>query len=273
VHTQQPLMIMVAPNGARRNQSDHHLLPMTIEQTVSAAVACQSAGASVLHGHIRDKQGHHSLDAGIYQELLAEMDAKVPDMLVQITTEAVGQYTTQQQMDLVTKLRPKMASVALRELVPTAVSEVEAKRFFSWTYEAQVHLQVILYDAADLKRLKQLQHSGVLPNHCACVLYVLGRYRENLQAQPADLDEFVQPTNPDTWFACAFGQQEHACITHAIDQGGHARVGFENNLWLASGELAADNHTLVAQVARYAQSQGRPVASAREAQLLLGVRH
>lgn len=269
---QQSLMIMVAPNGARRNQQDHHGLPMSIEQTVASALACKQAGASILHAHIRDKQGKHSLDAGTYQELLEEMATKVPDMLVQITTEAVGQYSCQQQMELVTTLQPKMASVALRELVPTVASEVEAKYFFNWANEAQVHLQIILYDAADVTRLNQLQRSGVLPPTSACVLYVLGRYRENLLAQPTDLDEFMQPANPDTWFACAFGQQEHACVTRAIDQGGHARVGFENNLWLPTGELAADNQSLVAQVANYAQSQGRTVATAREAQLILGVR-
>tara|TARA_B100000795_G_scaffold249903_1_gene217727 strand:- start:425 stop:1246 length:822 start_codon:yes stop_codon:yes gene_type:complete len=269
---QLPLMIMVAPNGARRNEKDHHGLPMTIEQTVIAALACQQAGACILHAHIRDKQGKHSLDAFIYEELLAEMVNQVPDMLVQITTEAVGQYSTQQQMDLVTKLRPKMASVALRELVPTVASEVGAKHFFSWANEAQVQLQVILYDAADLKRLNELQKAGVLPGKTVCVLYVLGRYRENLQAQPSDLDEFMKPKRQSPWFACAFGQNEHACITNAIDIGGHARVGFENNLWLPSGELAANNHTLVAQVANYAQIQGRSLASAQQAKLMLGVR-
>ena len=84
-----PLIIMVAPNGARRNQLDHHGLPITIAQTVLAAAACQGAGASVLHGHIRDEQGRHSLDIGLYKELIAEMAIGVPDMLVQITTEAV----------------------------------------------------------------------------------------------------------------------------------------------------------------------------------------
>jgi len=61
-------------------------------------------------------------------------------------------------------------------------------------------------------------------------------------------------------------------MTRAINQGGHARVGFENNLWLSSGELAPSNATLVAQVATYARSQGQHVANAKEAQLILGVR-
>jgi uncharacterized protein (DUF849 family) len=268
---QQALMIMVAPNGAKRNQQDHHGLPMTIEETVAAALACQQAGACILHAHVRDKQGKHSLDAGIYEELLSEMASHVPDMLVQITTEAVGQYSTQQQMDLVTSLRPEMASVALRELVPTVASEVNAKYFFSWAEEAQIHLQIILYNAADLTRLCQLQQAGVLPKKSACVLYVLGRHREDLQAQPTDLDEFVQPQNEHIWFACAFGQNEHACITNAIEHGGHARVGFENNLWLPTGELVPDNQTLIAQVVGYVRTQGRQVATAQQARLMLGI--
>ena len=267
-----PLIIMVAPNGARRNQLDHHGLPITIAQTVLAAAACQGAGASVLHGHIRDEQGRHSLDIGLYKELIAEMAIGVPDMLVQITTEAVGQYTTQEQMQLVTKLQPKMASVALRELVPNSASEAQAKHFFHWALEAQVHLQIIVYDSADVDHLTKLRLSGVLPKEINCVLYVLGRYRQNLCAEATDLDDFLRPKNEDTWFTCAFGQQEHACMTRAIDQGGHARVGFENNLWLSSGELAPSNDTLVAQVATYARSQGQHVANAKEAQLILGVR-
>jgi len=69
-------MVMVAPNGARRNNRDHPQLPMTIKQTVNAALACQQAGACILHAHIRDKQEKHSLDVGIYQELLAERHTK-----------------------------------------------------------------------------------------------------------------------------------------------------------------------------------------------------
>ncbi|HCH32309.1 MAG TPA: class III aminotransferase [Oceanospirillaceae bacterium] len=268
----EPLMIMVAPNGARRNQQDHSALPMTIEQTVAEAWACHQAGACILHGHIRDQQGNHSLDAGLYRELLAQMASSVPNMLVQITTEAVGQYTAEQQIALLKTLQPKMASVALRELAPDNSDQTQAKHFFSWAAEAQVHLQIILYDASDVTRLRQLKHTGVIANKTSCVLYVLGRYRKNLQAQADDLDEFLQAKNQDHWFACAFGKEEHACITHAIDNGGHARVGFENNLWLPSGELAHSNQALVEAVANYAHQQKRAIATAQDASIILGIK-
>ena len=44
---------------------------------------------------------------------------------------------------------------------------------------------------------------------------------------------------------CAFGRREAACVTAAALLGGHARVGFENNLTLPTGARAASNAELV----------------------------
>ena len=46
----------------------------------------------------------------------------------------------------------------------------------------------------------------------------------------------------------------------AAGLGGHVRVGFENNLWLADGRLAASNADLVEQAAAGARLLGRPLA-------------
>jgi uncharacterized protein (DUF849 family) len=53
---------------------------------------------------------------------------------------------------------------------------------------------------------------------------------------------------------------------------GHARVGFENNLYLPDGRLAPDNAALVAAVAEGARTIGRPLADAAEARAVLTAR-
>lgn len=121
-------LIMVAPNGARRTKADHSALPMTIAETVVAAKACLEAGAGALHAHVRDLTGAHVLDAGLYRELLSEMRVAVPQMQVQITTEAVGKYTPEEQRELVYKVKPDAVSVAIREMVPEG-GEDQAKPF------------------------------------------------------------------------------------------------------------------------------------------------
>ena len=84
---------MAAPNGARKVKTDHPAMPVNITETIAAAKECHAAGASILHAHVRDDDGKHLLDTGRYQTLLEGLRTEVPNMLVQITTEAVGIYT------------------------------------------------------------------------------------------------------------------------------------------------------------------------------------
>ncbi|MGH6946299.1 MAG: 3-keto-5-aminohexanoate cleavage protein, partial [Kiloniellales bacterium] len=61
-----------------------------------------------------------------------------------------------------------------------------------------------------------------------------------------------------------------ACALTATALGGHARVGFENNLYLPGGSIATDNAALVRSVAGGAAAIGRPVARADETRAVMG---
>lgn len=266
------VIIMVAPNGARKTHKDHPALPVSIEDTVEEAAACYAAGASVLHAHVRGKKEEHVLDVGLYAELIAELNQRVPDMLVQITTEAVGVYTPRQQVDCVKAVVPEMASVALREMTHDYQQKDFARDFYHWCADANVHVQHILYSSEDLQRFRQYRSNGVIPQSQNCVLFVLGRYAVDFQSTPDDLKPFLrQELNDLNWFTCAFGLQEQACVLSGISDGGHARIGFENNLHLANGELAANTSALVIELKKAIEDSNRVVANARQARELIGV--
>ena len=159
----EPTIIMAAPNGARKTHKDHPALPVSIAETVSEAADCFKAGATVLHAHVRGNAEEHVLDAGLYRELLAELHNRVPDMLIQITTEAVGIYTPDQQIACVKAVQPLMASVALREISSDFQRPDFAREFFNWCVEANVHIQHILYSAEDLQQFLQFKIEGVIP--------------------------------------------------------------------------------------------------------------
>ncbi|WP_195753677.1 3-keto-5-aminohexanoate cleavage protein, partial [Vibrio parahaemolyticus] len=53
----EPIAIIVAPNGARKTKHDHANLPMTKDELVAEAIACQTAGAAMIHLHARDANG------------------------------------------------------------------------------------------------------------------------------------------------------------------------------------------------------------------------
>ena len=148
-------------------------MPVTIAETVETARACHKAGAGALHAHVRDEEQRHVLDAGRYRELLEEMTLNVPDMEVQITTEAVGRYAPEEQRDLVRALRPKSVSIALKEMLSDG-EEDQARRFYHWAEEAGVVVQHILYAAEEQQRLFELCDSDVLPDAPLQLLFVLG---------------------------------------------------------------------------------------------------
>ena len=49
------VIIMVAPNGARKTKLDHAALPVSIEDTASEAAQCYAAGASAARARARRK--------------------------------------------------------------------------------------------------------------------------------------------------------------------------------------------------------------------------
>ena len=242
---QQP-RIMVAPNGARKTRDDHPQLPVTVPEIVATAVACHQAGAHAIHAHVRDADGAHTLNAGLYRELLQALADAVPDMAVQITTEAVGRYAPQQQRDLLYELRPASVSIAVREMLRDGES-TDVRTLYHWAQAEGVKIQHILYSPDDMLWLDRLIATQTVPPGEHDVLFVLGRYQSQQQASVSELSPFLQARAGShflrdcTFMVCAFGQAETDCLIAAAQHGGHCRIGFENNLHHADGSLARDN--------------------------------
>lgn len=264
---QTPVVICVAPNGARRTRTDHPAIPMTAEELGREAAACVDAGASVIHLHVRTDDGSHSLDIGRYRSAIRRIEESTQGkMLVQITTESVGIYKPEEQMAVVQALRPHAASVAIRELAPEPKHLPDALRFFSWSAAHGVALQFIVYTPEEAGLLAEMARRGELGCDFPNALFVLGRYTVGQQSSPIDLVPFLNAwgtKNP--WSVCAFGPAEAQCMAAAIGLGGHVRVGFENNVLRFDGTTADNNSDLVSNVAQMAQRSGRGIGSVEDA--------
>lgn len=260
--------VIVAPNGARRSKEDHPALPMTPSELAEVALACADAGAAMIHMHARKADGSHSLEPYDNRVTYNAVKAAVGDrMLVQVTTEAIGIYQPEAQMELIRELKPEAASFGLRELIPSREHEQRASEFFSWVGEAEIIAQYILYSAEDLVYYLNLRERGLLPAHGHHVLFVLGRYSQGMRSTPEDLTPFIPhlwKLKPIRWAVCAFGEREHDCLVDAVRIGGDARVGFENNLYASDGCLAQDNSAQVKQLCRSLQKESIQPLSARE---------
>ena len=263
-----PLVLMCAPNGARLLKADHPNVPLSSEELADCAESLLHLGASVLHLHVRDSQGHHSLDAGRYREALAAIRERVGDRLVlQVTTEAQGMYDPHQQMALVRELRPEAVSLALRELCPDRQSEDEAGEFFREIRAGGTWPQYILYDAGEAARFDALRQEGFFGTGQPCALAVLGRYSDSTEGSKAGLEKFVASARLEEfpWAVCCIGHREGEVARRAAELGGHIRVGFESNRFLPDGRIARDNaHLIEEELKLVAESSAaaRPMASA-----------
>ena len=256
---------MSAPNGARRIKSDHAAVPITPDEIAACAESLREEGVSVLHLHVRDQHAAHTLDAGRYREAINAIRGRVgDDLIVQVTTEAVGKYSAPEQMSLVKTLRPEAVSLALRELCPTKEDESTAAEFFAWLQREKIWPQYILYTPNEVARFDDMRKRGVFSDPNPFCLFVLGRYTEKLQGNVDELHKMMGATDcrEFPWAVCCFGRAERDAAVTAAENGGHVRIGFENNLLRADGTVASDNAQLVIDFFRARKDLDREPATA-----------
>ena len=246
--------LLIAPNGARRGHSEHPALPVTTEEIVTTAVACQLAGADGIHLHVRDDEGQHSLDVGRYLETIAALKGAAPELDIQITTEAAAVYEVPAQLACLQGVKPAWTSISVREIARTLEL---ADAVYGVCADQGTRVQHILYDADDAALLDCWQTEGIVRADQVDRMLVLGRYTAGQKSNPDDLYPFMQNGVPSTpWMICAFGPLEHACLARAAELGGDVRVGFENSLTDASGTQWTDNAASVAALMK--RLQGEP---------------
>ena len=68
-----PTLITVAPTGAETAKADAPALPVSLDELVATAKACEAAGAGLIHIHIRDEQARPTLDLARLTDTVAEI--------------------------------------------------------------------------------------------------------------------------------------------------------------------------------------------------------
>lgn len=82
---QEKLVITVAPYGPEWMPSDFpEDIPVTVEEQVQKAVDCYNAGATVLHLHCREPDGHGSKHLSRFNEVIGKIRTAVPGLIIQV---------------------------------------------------------------------------------------------------------------------------------------------------------------------------------------------
>ncbi len=82
----------------------------------------------------------------------------------------------------------------------------------------------------------------------------------------------IIPQKDVVWTTLGIGREEFPMATMSILNGGHIRVGFEDNVFLSRGVLAKSNAELVEKAVRLARELGREIATPEEVRQMLHIK-
>ncbi len=246
--------LMVAPNGSKRMKIDHESIPITIGEICSTAKACYNSGAEALHFHVRNNDGLHVLDSGLYKEALAELNLIVPKMHLQITTEAIGIYSPEHMRNLIYNVDAPGISIGIKEMIPSGNPTDEDIKVYKYLVEKNTKIQHICYFPEELEILSKLIEVAELPNENTWCMFAIGHYtgrKSDPNLIPMFLDSKKKNQINGDWAICAFSIEEKECIKKAISLNGNIRVGFENSIHMFDGSIALNNESKVKEVFEY----------------------
>jgi uncharacterized protein (DUF849 family) len=271
-----PVIITVAITGAIPRKKDCPGLPVTVSEQIEETHKAYEAGAALVHLHVRKPDESPSSDPDQFAKVQEGIKKHCPDMIIQFSTGGRGQ--DQALRGAMLFHRPDMASLAtgsvnfphgIYENPPTFVDGLANEmNKYDIKPEIEVFDMAMLYSAADLIKRGLLK----APAHVQFVMGVpnaMPAKRSILEFLVSELKEIM----PDaTWTAAGIARHQLTVNEWALEMGGHARTGLEDNIKYDQTRVAKDNAELVSRVAELAAKFNRPVANGKLAREILGLR-
>ncbi|MDR1005759.1 MAG: 3-keto-5-aminohexanoate cleavage protein [Bacteroidales bacterium] len=271
----EKLIITAAICGAEVLKEHNPAVPYTVEECVREAKSAYDAGASIIHLHVRYDDGTPTQDKERFRVIMQAIKAVCPDVIIQPSTGGAVGMTDDERLQP-TELMPEMATLDCGTCnfggddVFTN-TENTIKYFGDRMIERGIKPELEVFDKSMIEMALRLHKKGhiVKPMHFDFVMGVNGGIG-------GDIRDFVflrgSIPSDATYTVAGVGRYEFPLAAMAIIDGGHVRVGFEDNVYLSKGVLAKSNGELVAKVVRLAKEFGRDIANPHEARQILGLK-
>lgn len=267
------LIITAALTGAEVAKAAQPALPVTPREIGEAAAECVAAGAAIVHLHARLADGTPTQDAGVYAEIITEVQARC-DAIIQVSTGGAVGMGAEERLAPV-RLCPEMATLSMGSVNfggdVFLNQPADMERFFTVMSEHGVKPELEIFDAGMLATVQRWIKRGMFaaPLHLDFVLGVPGGMPGTAEALM-----YLRSQSPRdaTWSVAGIGAAQLPLATMAIALGGHVRIGFEDNIYFRKGELATSNAQFVERITAVGHLLDRPPASPDEARAMLGLK-
>jgi uncharacterized protein (DUF849 family) len=291
--TTRKVIVTIAPTGGMASKKQNANLPTQPDEIAADVHRCYNAGASVVALHARRPDHEATCDPAVYRRINELVRAKcdivinnstgggingdmirpLPNGLWEIAfeervkgLEAGAEMATLDAQTLCASFGGKEILVATTPSLCRRLAELMAERGIKPEWEC-FSLEHVLQD------VNALIAAGLdePPYFINLVLGCERGFQGALPYTPKILQMLVDHLPKDSIFnVSAIGPAQLPATTHALLLGGHVRVGLEDNLHYAAGELAT-NVQLVERMVRIIRELGMEPASAAEARQMMGL--
>ncbi|MGZ4610042.1 MAG: 3-keto-5-aminohexanoate cleavage protein [Actinomycetes bacterium] len=268
-------LITVAPTGAESAKADVPALPVTLDELVSTAQACEAAGAGLVHVHIRDEDARPTLDLTRLRDTVQALRESTT-LVVQLST---GGAVTDPLAHRLRVLDAEPDSCSLTCGTVNFGDDVFNNpwpfmvELYQRTQEREVVPEFELFDLGHVTALNRLLDAQGAPFggqvHCDLVMGVPGGMPGTAQALVAAVAALPAGAS---WSATGIGRTTLPVALAALSAGGHLRVGMEDTVTFAKGQPVEHNAQLVQRAAELVTLAQRPPMSTAEARALLKVK-
>jgi uncharacterized protein (DUF849 family) len=276
--------VTCAVSGAVANKQQCAGIPYTPEEYAKEVRRARDAGASMVHIHAREPNGAPTVAVEHYRAITQAILAETPDIIVNYSTGWVGLPMAERVQHIV-ELEPEIGALNMGSMNYAKYSPKRKAFVFNFVFEnafediifllqrmndAGVKPECECFDVGHVESVEPLLDLGVLspPIQFSLIHGVLG----GIGATARNLAHMASVVPPhSTWGVIAVSRDQWTMVGAAAALGGNVRVGFEDNFYLPSGEMASSNGELVDAAAQIVRLQGRDVAEPSEARSLLSL--
>lgn len=297
------VIITCAVTGAIHTPSMSPYLPVTPSEIATAAILAAEAGASILHLHARDPEtGKPTQDPSVFEKFLPRIKQST-DAVINITTGGSPHMTVQERMLPATKFKPEVASLNMGSMNFGLYPMLDRFDHFENEWEREnleksrdlvfkntfQDIETILkigndngtrfefecYDISHLYNLAHFVDRGLAktPLFIQSVFGLLG----GIGGHPEDLMHMKRTADrlfghDYQWSILGAGRNQMSLAATGAAQGANVRVGLEDSLWIAPGELAQSNADQVTKIRKILDGLSLEIATPNEAREMLNLK-
>ncbi len=266
-----------------------HPVPVTPAQMAAEAKDAFSAGATIMHVHVRqqeDGRGHlPSWDPEVAAEVVEAIRQACPGVVINLSTGVVGADISGPAA-CIRRVRPEIAACNAGSL-----NYLKIKEDGRWAWPPMVFDNPVSKVSAYLEVMRETGTAPELECFDVGIVRSVGMYLKAkllvapveynfvmgvASGMPADADllalllRWIEPHS--RWQTTIIGRQEIWPVhQRAAELGGMMRTGLEDTFYLPSGERARGNGELIEALAACVRRAGREVTSPAETRALLGL--